>query len=1847
MKKIYSLVFLASLITGIAQAQTNYYSKSGVTNFNDVNSWGTNTDGTGTAPSSISNADIFNIRNTSQMVLTANADVKGLIIGTSSAGKLTVNGGFTITVAAAAGNTSICAVDASGTLDVASTGTLIVKGSMFFANGAACNQTGGLISVDGNDGGAAATSTSLTIFGIGYSISGGASSISSVANANKFVFSNGILRIVDPSTVVATATPAFAYRGASSVPLNFGVNHTTEFGDGTSTDAGGNSAGFQHHVFISSARLQYGNLTINLPAGTNRIVTSGTTTYGILGNLNISSGSTFRASTSDGLGTLHVRGNIQNEGTFVVNSSLYLADYTGSSAANATSAQTISGSGTFQNLITSPTANFHSIIFQNSNNTGITFSGTGWQSSPSTVSNTLTFNSTTGTLNRVNIGASNTFTLGVNTSTLGTLNTGTGGFTEGTFKRWLGTAAISVGAALGTFPFVSPNGATANFNRNFFIGNTTLTTGGTFSVKYTHGVGTNAVTAFADNGANIAYVSNAKWEVSQSSITPSTATLQLRNRGDGITIIGNVANSRMTDATAPIFTAATSGTGSGTATNPEANKTTTTFADVTSAPTAVYFGTPFVYQTVASGTWDNTSTWLAGLKPGACDDATIVTGHTVTLNTAETVNNLTINTGATLTQSAGSLVVGCANKNNLLSNAGTLNVNGGTLTVNGRMAIVAASTFAQTAGNIMVDGNDAGIAATSVASGSAIVSFLSNLLTLSGGTFTIVDPHANTTATNTFEFNTSLGHVNASPAHTMQFGDGVSTDAGGNVVGFRYNLRAGSSGLALGNLVIQGGAGTNRFVTQNGSNHGVIGNFTVKANGEYRINSNSNNLHVNGNVLVEDNGIFTADGYLNMQNYLSVVSSPSTNAQTITCQSLGIIRNSVSSATGNFYALVINNANAAGVTIGDMNDIGTAPTYPANIAIVNTFLVFNSGTLATAPGVSLITGTAAGGTTAATLSVTSGGMKAGSSYGRFWTAAQTGTSFSGTSDPSSTTSRFPFVNSLGENRSFWIKRNTPSAAGILAVTYTDANTISTVSVTDGAYTIDRQFDGNWTVTNLGTSEAATTYDAWAVAPTVYTTTTTNNRLYNQNPVIATHLTGTVTPGAGRGVMTYAQLTTAPLYMGINVNDLGFTSKQSGNWNDPNTWVKGTVPASCSGPGDDVIISGGHTVTVNSASCAAKSLNARTTSSLVIASGDLQVGCTHNNNTFTLDGSLSVTGGDLKVNGNLAASNNSTFSQSGGNISIDGNANGVIANSVASSTPIVSFIANKANALSFTGGNFSILDPHAATTSTNALFYNGTSAATINVTDGHTFTFGNGAATQDGGNAAGFTVNTWPGSTVFCFGNLVINSTNTGTNKSFSYDGGPLLVRKNFTVNANSTVSQSTSRQLIVGGNVENNGTLRTNGVYFLSNFNLTTSGWNLTPATVAQTIGGSGTFSNAIVSPTAEVVSIEVNNSNASGVTLNVPLRLSGTLTMTSGIINTTPTNILTLGYNAANTGVLTYTAGWINGPLKRWIGTSAGSRTFPVGNTTHLKNAVINFTGAPTAGGTLTAQWSSSSPSFPNASPLMEGAILIDDAHDGGSWKIDAADGLTGGTYTATLTANGTTPLVDFANTVLIKRPSAGGDWVLDGTHVTTTGSVSAPVLSRTGMSGFSEFGIGGTGAVLNTNLRSFNAVKTGNTASINWQVANSSLLQSFEVLESADGRNYNSLANVNAVSGQSNYGTVDNNLVQGANYYKLKLVATNGTISYSNVAIVYHNQKGFEVTMLPTLVFNTATVQISTSQAAKGQLSIVDMMGRTVKSSAIQLLAGSQNLNMDLTNLAAGTYQMVVNLTDGERKLVRFVKQ
>ncbi|NUY81878.1 hypothetical protein HUK80_13320, partial [Flavobacterium sp. MAH-1] len=523
-----------------------------------------------------------------------------------------------------------------------------------------------------------------------------------------------------------------------------------------------------------------------------------------------------------------------------------------------------------------------------------------------------------------------------------------------------------------------------------------------------------------------------------------------------------------------------------------------------------------------------------------------------------------------------------------------------------------------------------------------------------------------------------------------------------------------------------------------------------------------------------------------------------------------------------------------------------------------------------------------------------------------------------------------------------------STAGTITVSHNGANGISAVSpsFTDGAYTVDTRTNGSWTfATGNGIAASGTINLRLTSGGMIASATPANLRVIQAAGAVGTHVAGTTSGSnylVARTGLSVAQLGQTH-YVGSAAADMNlvYNSIASGDWNSPSTWSAGSVPT-CA---DAVTIASGHNVTVNSAANVAKNVTINSGGTLTVASGDLTVGCTLNNNTLAIAGTLTVTGGSLKVNGNFNLTGK--FNQSGGTIAVDGNNGGSTTGSVASGTNIVNF-AVAANAdIVLTAGTFTIVDPHTAETTTFSA--NIPTVGATEATGTHTFRFGDGVS-ADAGSAIGFQFYSWAGTGIFKFRNVIVESANSGANR-FVYLSGTFynfVVAGDMTINAGGEFrnngTSASSGATYLAGNLVNNGTFTSAGGVTLGNaVSSSITSLSVTPSTVAQTVSGSGTFRNLTASPTANFNSVTINNTNATGVTLNVPLSISGTLTMTSGLVNTSSTSVLQLG-TATASGSLSGTpsaTSMIVGPFARTFGSSrtttgsytvAGASHFPIG---------------------------------------------------------------------------------------------------------------------------------------------------------------------------------------------------------------------------------------------------------------------------------------------------------------------------
>ena len=306
--------------------------------------------------------------------------------------------------------------------------------------------------------------------------------------------------------------------------------------------------------------------------------------------------------------------------------------------------------------------------------------------------------------------------------------------------------------------------------------------------------------------------------------------------------------------------------------------------------------------------------------------------------------------------------------------------------------------------------------------------------------------------------------------------------------------------------------------------------------------------------------------------------------------------------------------------------------------------------------------------------------------------------------------------------------------------------------------------------------------------------------------------------------------------------------------------------------------------------------------------------------------------------------------------------------------------------------------------------------------------------------------------------------------NFSLTGGTFLVTNNVASTLN-----------VAGNFTHTAGTITETG----------TSGNIVFNGSGIQNYTGGGTISNTI--------DFTINNS--AGITLLSSATFPAALIMTNGNI-TTGANTLSLGTSTSNLGTLSRSSGTIIGNFRRWFSAGTISNVlFPIGTSTNYRPVNISFTSAPTSGGTLTSFFTESDPGT-NGLPLSDGGTSIITAGKEGYWTINAGDGLSGGVYSLDLTADGFTGVSVVSSLRLLKRATAGS-WTVQGSHSAGTGTTITPVVHRTGMSGFSEFGVGGASDnPLPVELSSFSASVIGSAVKLSWRTETEVNNYGFEIL-------------------------------------------------------------------------------------------------------------------------------------------------
>ncbi len=432
---------------------------------------------------------------------------------------------------------------------------------------------------------------------------------------------------------------------------------------------------------------------------------------------------------------------------------------------------------------------------------------------------------------------------------------------------------------------------------------------------------------------------------------------------------------------------------------------------------------------------------------------------------------------------------------------------------------------------------------------------------------------------------------------------------------------------------------------------------------------------------------------------------------------------------------------------------------------------------------------------------------------------------------------------------------------------------------------------------------------------------------------------------------------------------------------------------------------------------------------------------------------------------------------------------------------------------------------------------------------------------------------------------------------------------------------------------------------------------NWTPARTSPILNDILTFNgggNITVNGMAAQVVGQVIVDNNTNVTLgsSTATLTTSALALTSGKINT-GTATIEVGTDANNLGAITGT-GSVEGSLTRWVNATSTTVTYPLTVGASNRTISLEFTTPVTTSGSINARFVTGTTSA-NGLPLVEGVITANKLAPTGIWRLTNL-GTFGGVYTVTATAGGFIGVNNFSTTVLARRNNVGTPWLLNGVHVTTTGSNAAPILSRTGMALFGEFG-----AIADSNANplpvrwvAFDAVNVAGDVKVTWSTSLEINNNGFEVERSTDGIYFTKVTFVQGVGNSNtitNYASSDDQAFakQGVTklYYRIKQMDRNGKVDYTPVVAVEESELvGFDVTAYPVPFNGDFSLRITSTSNESATVSVYDVQGKLVTSKLIELQEGVNQVTVSDLNSANNGIYFARIAQAGSVKMVRLVK-
>lgn len=363
----------------------------------------------------------------------------------------------------------------------------------------------------------------------------------------------------------------------------------------------------------------------------------------------------------------------------------------------------------------------------------------------------------------------------------------------------------------------------------------------------------------------------------------------------------------------------------------------------------------------------------------------------------------------------------------------------------------------------------------------------------------------------------------------------------------------------------------------------------------------------------------------------------------------------------------------------------------------------------------------------------------------------------------------------------------------------------------------------------------------------------------------------------------------------------------------------------------------------------------------------------------------------------------------------------------------------------------------------------------------------------------------------------------------------------------------------------------------------------------------------------AAVSNLTVNT--AGGLTLSQALSVTGTLTLSNGVLNATETNLLTLADNATVSGGSA--ASYVAGVMDK---TGNDAFTFPVGGGGFYAPVGISAPGADTD--VFRVEYVRSGAE--NENSLEMGVVLVSSLE---YWNITRRVGMSD-VFLSLSWSNGSG--VEEPGDLLLCHFNG---MVWESIPATAVGAPGAGVITTdVAVSSFSPFTLGSNSPLnpLPVSWLSFEGKPAGGQVALHWATASERNNRGFVVEHSADGQRFERVgwADGQGDSAQpAHYHWLHARPARGLNYYRLRQEDFGGAHAYSATVAVSIEAEG-EAVIYPVPAVEKAWLSLAAPLAADARAALIDATGRVCRH--FVLSAGQTTLELDLSGLSAGRYHL-----------------